>query len=102
MKIKKGDKVIITTGKDKGTTSEVLKTFAKESKLIVKGVNVKTKFRKKSLQGPGSMHKIECKIDVSNVALIDPKTKQATRIGYTIKKDGKKVRVAKKSNEVIE
>ena len=102
MKIKKGDKVIITTGKNKGTTSEVLKTFVKESKLIVKGVNLKTKFKKKSLQGAGSMFKTECKIDVSNVALIDPKTKKATRIGYTIKKDGTKVRVAKKSNEVIE
>jgi large subunit ribosomal protein L24 len=102
MKIKQGDKVIIIAGKDKGATGEVLKTFAKESKLIVKGVNVKTKFKKKSLQGPGSMFKTETKIDVSNVALVDPKSKKATRVGYTIKKDGTKVRVAKKSNEVIE
>ena len=102
MKIKQGDKVIIIAGKNKGTTGEVLKTFVKESKVIVKGVNVKTKFKKKSLQGPGSMFKIECKIDVSNVALIDPKSNKATRVGYTIKKDGSKSRVSKKSNEVIE
>ena len=102
MKIKQGDTVIVITGSDKGQTGEVLKTFAKDSKVIVKGINIKTKFKKKSAQGPGSMTKIETKINVSNVALLDPKSKKATKIGYTVTKDGKKVRVAKKSKDVIE
>ncbi len=101
MKIKKGDLVIVTTGKDKGKTGKVIATDSANNKVKVEGVNIRTKYTKKSLQGPGSMNKQEAWVDASNVMLQDPKTKKATRIGYTTDKKGKKVRVAKKSNEVI-
>ncbi|MBT5346933.1 50S ribosomal protein L24 [bacterium] len=101
MKIKKDDLVIVTTGKDKGKTGKVLKTFADSNHVIVEGMNEKTKFKKKSQQGPGSMTKINAKIDASNVALIDPETKKATRIRVEKDSKGNKQRVSVKSNKVI-
>ena len=101
MKIKKGDNVIIITGKEKGKTGNVIATDSINGKVKVEGCNVRTKFTKKSTQGPGSMTKKEAWINVSNVSFIDPKTKKATRLGYTFDKNNKKVRVSKKSNEVI-
>jgi len=101
MKIKKDDLVIVTTGKDKGKTGKVLKTFADSNQVIVEGMNEKTKFKKKSQQGPGSMTKINAKIDASNVALIDPETKKATRIRVEKDSKGNKQRVSVKSNKVI-
>lgn len=101
MKIKKGDNVIVITGKEKGKEGEVIATDSKNNKVKVKGCNIRTKFTKKSVQGPGSMTKQEAWIDASNVSYFDKKAKQATRVGYTFDKNNKKVRVAKKSNEVI-
>ncbi len=101
MKIKKNDLVIITTGKDKGKTGKVLKTFPNKHQVIVEGINEKTKFKKKSQQGPGSMTKINAKLDASNVALIDPTTKKATRVRVETDSKGNKQRVSVKSNKVI-
>jgi len=101
MKIKKGDKVVVLTGKDKGASGEVLKTIPTESRVIVQGVNMATHHRKPSQINSGGIEKKEKSIHVSNVALADPKGGKATRVGYTTLKDGKKVRTAKKSGETF-
>jgi len=102
LKIKKGDQVIVMTGKDKGAKGEVLKTFPSEACVLVKGVNVVTRHNKPSQISAGGIEKVEKPIHVSNVAVLDPKKNAPTRIGYKILKDGKKVRVAKKSGETME
>lgn len=100
-KVKKGDTVIVLTGKDKGKTGEIKKILTEECKVIVQGVNVQTRHRKPSAKGPGGLDKIEAPIHVSNVAIVDPKTKKASRIGYKTVGE-KKVRVAKRSGEVMD
>ncbi len=95
MKIKKGDKVIVISGFYKGKTGVVQKAYPSLNKVVVEGINVHKKHRKPTQQNPeGSVVDIYTPIDASNVALIDPKTKKATRVGYDIVKD-KKVRVAR-------
>ena len=101
MLIKKGDKVIVITGADKGKTGVVQRAYPKLEKVVVEGINVKKKHRKPTQQNPeGAILDIYAPIHVSNVSLIDPKTKKATRVGIKEVK-GKKVRYAKKSGEVI-
>ena len=102
LKIKKGDQVVVLTGKDKGAKGEVLKVITKESRVVVQGVNLVTKHNKPTQFSAGGIEKKELPIHVSNVALADPKTGNPTRIGYKTLKDGKKVRVAKKSGETVE
>lgn len=103
MKIKKGDQVVVLTGKDKGAKGEVLKVMPEERRVIVQGVNVVKKHRKPTQINPqGGIENIEKSLDVSNVALVDPKEDKPTRVGYKLLKDGKKVRVAKRSGETIE
>jgi len=102
LKLKKGDKVIVTTGKDKGKTGEITTVFPKENKVIVGGVNMVKRHTKPSQESAGGIISKEMPIHVSNVALVDPKTGKATRIGYKVEKDGRKVRVAKKSGEVVD
>ncbi len=103
MKIKKGDQVIVLTGRNKGEKGEVLKAIPEESRVIVQGVNMVKKHRKPSQLNPkGGIESIELSMHVSNVALLDPKEGKATRVGYKTLKDGKKVRVAKRSGETIE
>ena len=102
LKLKKGDKVIVTTGKDKGKTGEITTVFPKENKVIVGGVNMVKRHTKPSQESAGGIVSKEMPIHVSNVALVDPKTGKATRIGYKVEKDGRKVRVAKKSGEVVD
>lgn len=102
LKIKKGDQVIVLTGKDKGAKGEVLKTLPAESRVIVQGVNVVKKHQRPTQFSQGGIEQKELSIHVSNVALADPKTGKATRVGYKTLKDGKKVRVAKKSGETVE
>lgn len=101
LKIKKGDKVIVRIGRDKGKTGTVLKVLKEESSLIVEGVNMVTKHVKPTQFSAGGLEKKESKIHVSNVALMDPKTDKPTKVGYKIQKDGSKVRIAKSSGEVI-
>tara|TARA_B100001093_G_C26783295_1_gene995566 strand:- start:298 stop:621 length:324 start_codon:yes stop_codon:yes gene_type:complete len=102
LKIKKGDQVVVLTGRDKGAKGEVLKAIPSEGRVIVQGVNLVTKHQKPTQVSPGGITKMELPIHVSNVALVDPKKGEATRIGYKTLKDGKKVRVAKKSGETID
>lgn len=102
LKLKKGDKVIVTTGKDKGKTGEITTVFPKENKVIVGGINMVKRHTKPSQESAGGIISKEMPIHVSNVALVDPKTGKATRIGYKVEKDGHKVRVAKKSGEVVD
>ncbi|MBS4206348.1 50S ribosomal protein L24 [Lederbergia citrea] len=102
MHVKKGDKVMVITGKDKGKTGTVLAAFPKKDRVLVEGVNVVKKHSKPSQDNPqGGIISKEAAIHVSNVMLLDPKTNEPTRIGF---KDinGKKVRVAKKSGEALD
>lgn len=101
MKIKKGDKVVVLSGKDKGKEGTVLAVSLKDQKVVVEGVNMKTKHVKPSQANPDGGKEIkEHPIYACKVALVDPKTKKATRVGYQIEK-GKKVRVTKKSGSKI-
>ena len=102
MNIKKGDQVIVISGEYKGSTGTVQKAFPKINKVIIEGVNVRKKHRKPRQGNPeDSIIDMYAPIDASNVAILDPKTNKATRVGYQVV-DGKKVRVAKKSNTVID
>jgi len=102
LKIKKGDQVVVLTGRDKGAKGEVLKVITSERRVVVQGINLVTKHQKPTQVSPGGIQKKELSIHVSNVAIVDPKSGDATRVGYKVLKDGKKVRVAKKSGETIE
>ncbi len=102
MKVKKGDQVVVLTGKDKGAKGEILRVIPAESRVIVQGINMVTKHKKPTQFSAGGIEKIEKSIHVSNVALADPKSGEATRVGYKVLKGGKKVRVARKSGETIE
>jgi large subunit ribosomal protein L24 len=102
LKIKKGDQVVVLTGRDRGSKGEVLKVIPAERRVIVQGINLVTKHQKSKQVSPGGIQKKELSIHVSNVALADPKSGEATRVGYKVLKDGKKVRVAKKSGETVE
>ena len=100
-KIKKGDKVVVLSGKDKGRTGEVAKVMPKEGKVIVSGVNVATRHKKPTQLNPqGGLERKEAPLHVSKVAIADPKTGKPTRVRFEIRGD-KKVRVAAKSGELI-
>jgi len=101
MKIKKGDRVIILCGDDKGKVGEVTKALPKDGKVVVAGINTVKRHQKPSQSSPGGIINKDLPINISNVALMDPKSGKATRIGYKEAK-GKKVRVARKSGEVID
>ncbi len=101
LKIKKGDQVVVLTGKDKGKKGEVLRVIPEDSRVVVAGVNVAKKHVKPSQTGGGGIQKTELPVHISNVAIADPKTGKPTRVGLKALKDGKKVRVAKKSGETI-
>jgi large subunit ribosomal protein L24 len=101
VKIKRDDTVVVLAGKDKGKRGKVLKVLPSENKLIVDGVNVVTKHKKPTQLDAGGIRRFEKAIDVSNVAILDPKLDVPTRVGYKVI-DGKKVRYAKKSGEVID
>lgn len=101
-RIKKGDNVVIIAGKDKGKAGEVIKVLPKEGRLVVSGVNLQKRHTKASHLGAGGINQVEGTVDISNVSIKDPKTGEATRVGYKTLDDGKKVRFAKKSGEVID
>lgn len=102
MNFKIGDKVKVIAGKDKGKDGKIIKTLRKDNKVVVEGVNMIKKHIKPNGQTAGSIVDMEAPINASNVMLIDPKTKTVTRIGHTTDKKGKNVRVAKKSNTVLD
>ena len=100
-KIRKGDQVVILSGKDKGKTGEVVRSMPKESKVVVSGVNVHARHRKPTQLNPqGGLERREAPLHVSKVAIADPKTGAPTRVRFE-ERDGKKVRVAAKSGELI-
>ncbi|WP_378951750.1 50S ribosomal protein L24 [Mesorhizobium sp. ANAO-SY3R2] len=100
-KIRKGDKVVVLAGKDKGRTGEVLAVQPKEDTALVRGVNMIRRHQKQSQTQEGGIITKEAPIHLSNIALADPKDGKPTRVGFQIQQDGKKVRVAKRSGEVI-
>jgi len=100
MKIKKGDQVVVLTGKDKGKQGEILTVMPKENRVVVKGVNVSKKHQSQTATAPGGIIEQEQAIHASNVALVDPKTNKPTRVGFKIEK-GEKTRIAKKSGQKV-
>ena len=102
MKLKQGDKVVVIAGKDKGKEGKILKTFKADDKVIVEGVNIVKKHQKPSQAAPqGGIVEVEAPIHVSNVMVIDPSNGQPTKVAYK-EVDGKKVRVSKKTGEVLD
>ena len=100
-KIKKSDRVIVLTGRDKGRQGAVLKVLPKESRVLVEGLNIVHRHTRPTQGDPqGGIKTMEAALHISNVAIVDPKSGGATRIGFRVE-DGKKVRFAKKSGEVI-
>ncbi len=102
LKIKKGDKVVVITGRDKGRVGEVLKVLPKDMRVVVQGVHrVKRHTRPTQANPQGGILEKEGTIHISNVAHVDPKSNKPTRVGFKTLKDGSKVRFARKSGEVI-
>ena len=102
LKIKKGDHVVVITGKDKGKKGEVLKVMPEENRAIVKGVAMIRRHQKQTAAQEGGIIAKEAAIHISNLAVEDPKDGQPTRVGYKFLKDGRKVRFAKRSGETID
>jgi large subunit ribosomal protein L24 len=102
LKIRKGDHVVVVTGKDKGKRGEVLKMIPAENRAIVKGIALMRRHQRQSATQDGGIISKEAAIHVSNLAIEDPKDGKPTRVGYKFLKDGRKVRFAKRSGEVID
>ncbi|MCO6186385.1 50S ribosomal protein L24 [Rhizobium sp. L1K21] len=100
-KIKKGDKVVVLAGKDKGSSGEVIRVMPKEGRAVVQGVNMVTRHQKQTQAQEAGIVRKEASIDLSNLAIADPKDGKPTRVGFKIEGD-KKVRVAKRSGVVID
>lgn len=100
-KIKKGDKVVVLTGRSKGQTGEVLQVMPKEDRALVQGVNMVKRHQRPTHVSEGGIIEKEAPIHLSNIAMIDPKDDKATRVGFKVV-DGKKVRVAKRSGEALD
>jgi large subunit ribosomal protein L24 len=101
-KIKKGDRVVVVSGRDRGKHGEVLRVVRKEDRLIVQGVNMVKRHSRPAAGHPGGIIDKEAPIHISNVAHLDPSTNGPTRVGYKFLEDGRKVRFAKRSGEVID
>jgi large subunit ribosomal protein L24 len=101
-KIKKGDKVVVLTGKDKGKTGEVFEVRPSENRALVRGVNIARHHQRQSAKSEGGIVAKEAALDLSNIALADPKDGKPTRVGFKVLDDGRKVRIAKRSGDVID
>jgi large subunit ribosomal protein L24 len=101
LKIKKGDRVIVLAGRDKGKNGEVFRVLPKEGRVLVRGVNMVRKHQKQTANEEGGIISKEAPINISNLALEDPKDGKPTRVGFKFLEDGSKVRFAKRSGEVI-
>jgi large subunit ribosomal protein L24 len=101
-KIKKGDRVIVLAGKDKGKTGEVIEVRPTVTRALVRGVNIVRRHTRQSAQAEGGIIAKEAAIHLSNLALADPKDGKATRVGFKVLDDGRKVRVAKRSGDLID
>lgn len=100
-KIRKGDNVVVLTGKDKGRTGEVLSVMPKENRALVRGINMIVRHQRQTQAQEGGLIRREAPIHLSNLAVADPKDGKPTRVGFRVEKDGTKVRVAKRSGDVI-
>jgi large subunit ribosomal protein L24 len=101
-KIKKGDRVVVITGRDRGRQGEVLRVLRQDDRLVVQGVNLVKRHQRPSAGHPGGIVDKEAPIHISNVAHVDPDGGRPTRVGYRLLDDGRKVRFAKRSGEVID
>ncbi len=101
-RIKKGDRVIVTTGRDKGKRGDVLKVFPKDDRALVTGVNMVKRHQRQTQKLQGGIVAKESPIQLSNLAHVDPKSGDATKVGWKVLNDGRRVRFAKKSGEVID
>ncbi|QFU16810.1 50S ribosomal protein L24 [Microvirga thermotolerans] len=101
-KIKKGDKVVVLTGRDKGKTGEVVQVMPKEERAIVRGVNLVKRHQRQTASQEGGIVTKEAPLHLSNLAYADPKDGKPTRVGFKILEDGRKVRFAKRSGELID
>ncbi|MGH7088597.1 MAG: 50S ribosomal protein L24 [Stellaceae bacterium] len=102
LKIKKGDTVVVISGRDKGKSGEVLRVEREENRAVVQGVNMIKRHTRQTPGQPGGIIEREAAIHISNLAHLDPKTQKPTRVGFKILEDGSKVRVAKRSGEVLD
>jgi large subunit ribosomal protein L24 len=101
-KIRKGDKVVVIAGRDKGRTGEVTRVIPADRRAIVAGVNMVKRHTRQSAKSDGGILSKEAAIDLSNLAIVDPKSGKPTRVGFKILDDGRKVRVAKRSGDLID
>lgn len=101
-KVKKGDRVVVLSGKDKGKQGEVTKVMPADERVVVSGVNIVTRHQKPSQLDQGGIKRFEAPIHVSNVAHIDPKDGKPTRVGFRVDDHGRKVRFSKRSGEAID
>ncbi len=102
MNFKVGDKVVVIAGSNKGKEGKIIKTLRKENRVVVEGVNIVKKHQKATGMQAAGIVEMEAPINASNVMIIDPKTNKRTRIGHTTDKNGKKIRITKKSNEKLD
>jgi large subunit ribosomal protein L24 len=101
-KIKKGDKVVVITGRDKGKAGEVVQVMPKEDRALVRGVNLVKRHQRQTMNQEGGIISKEAPLHLSNLAVADPKDGQPTRVGFKILDDGRKVRFAKRSGDLID
>ena len=101
-KIKKGDKVVVLTGRDKGRNGEVLQVMPKEDRALVRGVNLVKRHQRQTAQQEGGIVSKEASVHLSNIAVADPKDGKPTRVGFKTLDDGRKVRFAKRSGDLID
>lgn len=102
LKVRKGDRVVVLTGRDKGKVGQILHVLVKENRAVVQGVHIARRHQRQTPAQEGGIVPKEMPIHISNLAIADPKTGKPTRIGYKVLKDGRKVRFAKRSGEVVD
>ena len=102
MNFKVGDEVVVIAGSNKEKKKKIIKTLKAENKVVVEGVNIVKKHTRESANSTGGIIEVEAPINASNVMIVDPKTKKRTRIGHTTNKNGKKIRITKKSNAELD
>ena len=102
MKVRRGDNVVVISGRDKGKTGEVLRVDRERNRVLVQGVNLVKRHQRPTQTSPGGINEFEAMLHASNIAVVDPKTDKPTRIGFKTLDDGSKVRVAMRSGEVVD
>ncbi|MCZ6845348.1 MAG: 50S ribosomal protein L24 [Alphaproteobacteria bacterium] len=102
MRVRRGDNVVVISGRNKGKTGEVLRVDRERNRILVQGVNMVKRHQRPTQTSPGGINEFEAMLHASNVAVVDPKTDKPTRVGFKTLDDGRKVRVAIRSGEVID